>query len=132
MTMKGISAFLDKRRFKGWDHEISSRKQPVSMEQRVPHSPLRTPFKAYERSAAAAAHGSISAEASNSFNLPPFQDRLVSFDLPALWVWTGWEEQWRNFCWGVQLVSISQNLSPFLTPADLKKPQWHSCRPPLC
>ena len=60
------------------DHEISSWKQPVSMEQRVPHSPLLTPFKACQRSAAAAAHGSISAEASNSFNRPPLQDRLVT------------------------------------------------------
>ena len=34
--------------------------------------------KKKERSAAAAAHSSILAEASNSINLPPLQDRLVT------------------------------------------------------
>ena len=69
--MKAFSAFLDMKKCKDWDHEISSWKHltmlrpvsPVSLERRVPHSPPWTPLSGCWRSAAAAAQGSVSAEA---------------------------------------------------------------------
>ena len=70
VTVKGFSSFLDMRRCKDWDHEISSWKylavegpDPlVSLEHRVPHSPPWIPPRGCWRSEAAATQGSVSAE----------------------------------------------------------------------
>ena len=65
VTMKGSRAFLDVKRHKDWDHEISSWKYLRSSfpgAQGAPLSTLTSP-QVCRRSAAAAAQGSISGEA---------------------------------------------------------------------